>query len=92
MDLTDALRAANAVLAVIALGMLAWRAWHRWRHYASRLRLLVLSLAAFLAVVAEGSIESIILQTEGGPREWFTTAGCIWTIWALSLTDERLEQ
>lgn len=81
MELMDWVRVLNATLALVALVMLAQDVCRRWRLQDRGATYLTLALGGLLFVVAEFSIEAIILDVQpAGPRLVIATAATIWVI------------
>lgn len=80
------IRLVNACLGVVALLLAGWRWATVWKVLPPRLRLLALSLLAFIFTGTFGSIEARIDHAPLGWRSYMVGVAFIWTIVALTVT------
>lgn len=83
----DVVRSINALGCGVALGFLFAVVREQWATWNSKTRQHWWALVGWVALGLEGTIESLILQTEPGPRVVLQTLVVAWTLRALSIRD-----
>ena len=88
MDWAEVARGFNALGCGIALGFLFNAAHKQWSAWNRKTQQHWWALFGWVALGLEGALESLILQTEPGPRIVIQTLVVAWTLRALTIRDE----
>ena len=88
MDWVDLVRGLNALGCGIALGILLSVVRTQWSDWNTKTRQHWWALFGWVCFGLEGAVESLVLQTEPGPRVVLQTLVVAWTLKALSIREE----